>query len=119
VRTRCDRLKRPPWGVLGGGDARPGEVSLTTNGITTALPGKSTLGVSSGDRVHTQWCGGGGYGDPLERDPGLILDDVIAQKISPDRARDVYGVVVDVANRRVDHAATEACRRQRGTPNTS
>jgi N-methylhydantoinase B len=119
VRTRCDRLKRPPWGVLGGGDARPGEVSLTTNGITTALPGKSTLGVSSGDRVHTQWCGGGGYGDPLERDPGLILDDVIAQKISPDRARDVYGVVVDVANRRVDHAATEACRRQRRTPNTS
>jgi N-methylhydantoinase B len=95
VRIRCDRTKRPPWGILGGGDARSGEVSLTTNGATRALPGKSTVRVRSGDRIHTQWCGGGGYGDPLEREPELVLKDVIEQKISRTRARNVYGVIMD------------------------
>jgi len=64
VRTRCDRMKRPPWGVHGDGDALGSEVTLTSDGRSTPLPGKSTLRVRIGDRVHTQWCGGG-YGDPL------------------------------------------------------
>lgn len=114
VRIRCDRIKHPPWGILGGGDARSGEVSLTTsNGATKTLPGKSTLQVRRGDRVHTQWCGGGGYGNPLERQSELVLDDVTAQKISPERARDVYGVAIDVVNRHIDHAATAALRNER------
>lgn len=112
VRVRCDRTKYPPWGILGGGNARPGEVSLTTNGMTRSLLGKSTLRVKRGDRIHTQWCGGGGYGNPLERESERVLDDVTAQKISPDRAREVYGVVIDVANSRIDHVATAALRKE-------
>lgn len=113
VRIRCDRIKHPPWGILGGGNARSGEVSLTTRGVTRPLPGKSTLRVGNGDRVHTQWCGGGGYGNPLEREPELVLDDVVEQKISPYRARNVYGVIIDLVNRCIDHAATAALRNER------
>jgi N-methylhydantoinase B len=110
VRTRCDRMKRPPWGICGGGDAAPPEVTLTSRGRTVALPGKSTLRVDRGDRLHTQWCGGGGFGDPLARDPQRVLDDVIEEKVSRARARAVYGVVIDPEARRVDEAATERCR---------
>jgi N-methylhydantoinase B len=110
VRTRCDRMKRPPWGIRGGGDALGAEVTLTSGDRSTPLPGKSTLSVRSGDRLHTQWCGGGGYGDPLERAPELVLADVIEQKISAERAREVYGVIVDPAARRIDHEATASQR---------
>src|SRR5262245_54909733 len=110
VRTRCDRMKRPPWGIRGGGDARAAEVVFTSDGQSTALAGKSTLRVKRGDRLHTQWCGGGGYGNPLDRAPELVLADVIEQKISIERARDVYGVIIDEAARRVDHEATASRR---------
>lgn len=114
VRIRSDRTKRPPWGVLNGCAAPPGEVVLTTGGTTRALPGKSTLRVHSGDHIHTQWCGGGGYGDPLEREPAHVLADVIEQKLSPCRARNVYGVVIDMADRCVEPVATATLRsRQR------
>lgn len=113
VRTRSDRTKRAPWGVHGGLDAPAGEVTLTSKGRTTALAAKSTVRVGSGDRIHTQWCGGGGFGDPIERDPALVLDDVIAQKITAVRARDVYGVVIDLETRTIDHARTNERRLQR------
>jgi N-methylhydantoinase B/oxoprolinase/acetone carboxylase alpha subunit len=112
VRTRCDRMKRPPWGILGGGDASPPEVILISGDRMVALPGKSTLRVRRGDRLHTQWCGGGGYGDPMEREPELVLADVIEDKISAERACSVYGVVIDETKRCIDHAAT-AQRRSR------
>jgi N-methylhydantoinase B len=114
VRTRCDRIKRSPWGICGGGDARAGEVSLSVGGTTRTLPGKSTIRVNGGDRIHTQWCGGGGYGDPLEREPERVLEDVIEGKISLGRACDVYGVIItedSVAGRfRIDSAATGSRR---------
>jgi N-methylhydantoinase B len=110
VRIRCDRIKHPPWGIMGGGNARSGEVSLTTRGATKPLLGKSTLRVGNGDRVHTQWCGGGGYGDPLEREPDSVLEDVIAEKITLARAHSVYGVVIDPTTRRIDLEATAAWR---------
>jgi N-methylhydantoinase B len=110
VRTRSDRAKRPPWGLFGGGAAAPPSVRLTHNGIESVLPGKSTLTVSPGDRIRTQWCGGGGYGNPLERDPEKVLWDVIEGKVSLSRARAVYGVVIDEPRRTVDTEATNLMR---------
>jgi N-methylhydantoinase B len=110
VRTRCDRVKHPPWGILGGGTAKASEVSLTAGHKTTPLPGKSSVRVSKNDRIHTQWCGGGGYGNPFEREPERVLEDVIEEKISVDRARNVYGVIVDPASRSVDLVATTTYR---------
>jgi N-methylhydantoinase B len=63
------------------------------------------------------WQGGGGYGDPLERDPLLVAQDVRARLVSPLVARDIYGVVI--ADGRVDETATgerrESIRRGRLT----
>ena len=52
--------------------------------------------------------GGGGYGNPLDREPERVLDDLLDEKISPEAARDVYGVVVEDGV--LDLAATEARR---------
>jgi len=110
VRTRCDRMKHPPWGLFGGGAAAPGRVSLRSGADERSLPGKSAVTVNRGDILRTQWCGGGGYGNPLERDSERVLADVIAEKITPARAREIYGVVIDQQRRRVDAVATVALR---------
>src|SRR5690606_8909737 len=60
---------------------------------------------------------GGGYGDPLRRDPRKVLDDLLDGYITPDHAREVYGVVVqEVQNGYrwgLDTAATDALRARR------
>jgi N-methylhydantoinase B len=55
---------------------------------------------------------GGGWGDPLERDAALVLDDFLDEKIDAQHARDAYGVVIDAG--RVDEAATAALRARLG-----
>lgn len=54
--------------------------------------------------------GGAGYGDPLERDPQLVFEDVTNRIISPWSARNVYGVIIDEERQRVDMAETEKLR---------
>ena len=66
---------------------------------------RTPLGPS--DIWYHSWQSGAGYGDPLDRDPTAVLRDVLDLAVSPDVARDVYGVVVDGA---VDERATEARR---------
>lgn len=56
--------------------------------------------------VRLETCGGGGYGPPHERDPELVLRDVREEKLSIERARNVYGVVVDPANGSIDTVRT-------------
>ena len=111
VRTRSDRSKRPPWGLFGGGSAPRPRVALVSDGAERHLPPKSTITVKQGDRLVTQWCGAGGYGDPFERDPEKVLWDVIEEKVTPAHAREAYGVVIDVEGRRVDAGATAKLRR--------
>jgi len=53
---------------------------------------------------------GGGYGDPLERDPQLVLEDVIEGLVSEQAAREIYGVVLDQKNETVDLAETNNVR---------
>lgn len=63
------------------------------------------------DVVAVRGMGGGGYGDPLTRDPAAVALDVADGLISPARARAVYAVVVDPASGALDLAATAALRR--------
>ena len=110
VRVRSDRAKRPPWGIQGGGSAPPARISLEAGGAVQVLPSKSTTVMRRGDRLRTRWCGGGGHGPPLDREPERVLRDVVEEKISPAHAREAYGVVVDESGRAVDRDATEALR---------
>ena len=64
-----------------------------------------------GDVVTMDAAGGGGYGDPLERDPELVESDVREGYVSVEAARDEYGVVIDPETLKVDLAATRELRR--------
>ena len=61
--------------------------------------------------IRVETCGGGGYGPPWERDPELVLGDVLEEKISVERAREVYGVELDASDGSVDVIATNERRR--------
>ena len=58
------------------------------------------------DIFYGRACGGGGYGDPLDRDPELVLNDVLRGLVTNGPARDIYGVVVDPDNEKVDVEGT-------------
>ena len=62
------------------------------------------------DIFYGRLCGGGGYGDPLDRDPESVLSDVLQGLVTSGPARDIYGVVIDLKNNKVD---VEATRKQR------
>jgi N-methylhydantoinase B len=68
------------------------------------------LHVQPGDRVYHKVHGSGGYGDPYERDPESVVTDVAEGKISIERAREVYGVVIYPEQRTLDHERTLALR---------
>jgi N-methylhydantoinase B len=67
--------------------------------------------MEAGERLYHRQAGGGGWGDPLERDPELVARDVGNDKVSLRSAREDYGVVLDPDTFAVDPEAT-ACARQ-------
>ncbi|MBI4523839.1 MAG: hydantoinase B/oxoprolinase family protein [Deltaproteobacteria bacterium] len=103
------RGKLPPWGVYGGRPARIGGISV--NGADVPETAREAR-VKPGDIVRVEMNAGGGYGDPLDRDPELVLGDVLDGYVTIQGARDDYGVVIDPETLRIDYAATENLRRQ-------
>jgi len=68
--------------------------------------------ISAGDIYMAELGGGGGWGDPLERAPAAVLEDVIDEYVSVDAARKYYGVVIDEKTLRLDREGTEKLRAQ-------
>ncbi|MCJ7792332.1 MAG: hydantoinase B/oxoprolinase family protein [Dehalococcoidia bacterium] len=69
--------------------------------------------ITPDEAIVSESCGGGGFGDPLERDPEKVVWDVREGFISVEKARDIYGVVVDTSPEQyvVDYKSTEELRR--------
>lgn len=109
----ADRAKQAPWGLFGGESARTAEYVLNPDGEAQQLGTKVTVQLKPGDVVSYRTCGGGGYGDPLERDPELVVGDVRSGKVSIERARTVYGVEVDPTTWTYDPDDTEQLRASR------
>ncbi len=65
-----------------------------------------------GETFMFESTGGGGWGDPLERDPAAVLDDVLDEYISAEAAERVYGVIIDRTAMAVDPAATTRRREE-------
>ena len=63
-----------------------------------------------GEVISYRTCGGGGFGAPTERDPELVLKDARESKVSVERAREIYRVVVDAESWTVDKAGTAKLR---------
>jgi N-methylhydantoinase B len=116
----CDRERAVVWGINGGLPSMPHGLSLHRAGAAAEeWLGSvfSDVPLGSGDIFTRPTAGGGGYGDPLERDPEKVREDVADDYVSLERARKDYGVVlrvvdVDLAEYEVDAAATEAERTQ-------
>ena len=110
-----ERQRFAPYGVFGGKPGRLARTVINPGPGEEAVHGKQSREFAYGDVISFQQSGAGGYGDPLERDPALVLDDVLDDYVSTDAARDEYGVVIigAGADLRVDERATAALRGNR------
>ncbi len=91
VSSIADRTDYPAPGLLGGQAGATGEVTLSDG---TRLNAKALKDLRNGEVVHVNLPGGGGYGDPLRRDPERVRWDVIEGYITPGEAEKKYGVAI-------------------------
>jgi len=111
LNTQCQRTVMPPWGILGGGNGKPNDAYIVgLDGAQRKAAAVNRHPIKAGERIVMKAGGGGGWGDPLKRDPALVASDVRQGYISAARARDDYKVVVDTDGL-LDTAATDMLRR--------
>ncbi|HEX2317005.1 MAG TPA: hydantoinase B/oxoprolinase family protein [Thermomonospora sp.] len=104
----ADRSLLACWGVNGGRAGRPFRVEIDGRELPGLVDDEP---VRAGQVIRIRTTGGGGWGDPLRRDPLAVARDVRDGKVSPGGARDDYGVVL-TGDGHVDEAATEELRRR-------
>lgn len=111
--VRSDRARHAPYGLAGG---LPGGTSsnvvLHPDGSETTLPAMFSTTIEAGDVYLHRMAGGGGWGDPLERDPKAVAADVRDGKVSVEAAEVLYGVVIGQEGL-IDDGATSAARDER------
>jgi N-methylhydantoinase B len=78
-------------------------------GVMEVLPCEGEASFGPGDALYLHWQAGGGYGDPLLRPADSVREDIMQVRVSPEAARDVYGVVLD-AHGDVDDFSTQYSR---------
>jgi N-methylhydantoinase B len=111
-----DRDREGPWGLFGGQPGRKAYYVLNPDGPSPRqLTSKCVVQLRPGDTVSFQTPGGGGYGDPRERDAQLVLKDIRDGKVSAARARELYGVDVVSRSRTVAGRVATHARRRSGT----
>ncbi|QXJ32028.1 N-methylhydantoinase B [Saccharolobus shibatae] len=99
------RSKFPPWGINGGFNGPPNYAIIYKKGEKPGVIRKvAAIKLEYGDKVTLHSAGGGGWGDPLDRDPELVLQDVKNEYITSEIAQKVYGVVIE--NNKVNYEKT-------------
>lgn len=114
----CDRERAVVWGVEGGLPSMPHGLTITRKGESEPKWLGSVFSdypVYTGDEFARPTAGGGGFGDPLDRDPEQMREDVIDDYVSIERAARDYGVVLrevdaDLCEYEIDVAATDQLR---------
>lgn len=107
----------PPWGIFGGQDGL--NASTTKNrgeAGEESWPAKfvgKTL--AAGEAIEIIVPNSGGYGDPLDRDPHLVLSDVLDEYTTLERAERDYGVIIDPETYALDEVATKKRRSTDGS----
>jgi N-methylhydantoinase B len=108
-------MKYPMAGVEGGRDGSPNRLTVRFDTRPEPIP-NIAAGVphAAGEAFEYVYGGGGGWGDPLDRDPARVLEDVLDEYVSPESARRDYGVVLrgslEALDLEIDAEATAALR---------
>ena len=110
--TVTKKTKTRPWPLAGGGDTDPISMVLFPGTAKEKRVGTYRAQVAAGDQAIYETAGGAGYGPATEREPSLVLEDVLEGYVSVDAARDIYGVAI--VDGRVDAAATMRLRSKVG-----
>ena len=106
-------------GIAGGHNGAPDScvISAGTAREVTVAPSVAGVEMETGDALVYRFGGGGGWGDPLARDPAAVLDDVWDEDVSIPAAREEYGVVitgsVEDMDLALDRDATQQLRKER------
>jgi N-methylhydantoinase B len=109
IAVQAGRFKYPPEGLFKAGAGAKAQFLI--NG-QPGDPSGLTL-CQNGDVIQFHSAGGGGYGDPLARDPEAVEQDVFNGYVSIERAREDYGVAIDPARLKVDKVETQKIRSER------
>jgi N-methylhydantoinase B len=107
VTIRGGRFERPSKGILGGKDSNLAKIFINNNPVKLTRP---RFSLKPGDVLQYIVPGGGGYQNPLDRDPHLVEEDVRNSLVSVERAREDYGVAIDGKSLSVDQEATKKLR---------
>jgi N-methylhydantoinase B len=116
LNVRSDKRKFPPHGLHGGMPGSPSINIINPHGNSRVLPVLMTEvePLVRGDVYRHVMSGGGGYGDPLTREPERVLRDVIEEKVSVAHAAEAYGVVILPGDPpAIDEVATRQSRERR------
>jgi len=112
LQIRSDRRKFLPYGLYGGKPGTPAAGILNPDTDNQAMPSKFLMRAKRNDVFRMVLAGGGGYGDPLERDPERVAEDVREEKLSHEYAQREYGVVLHPQTLAVDQTATTTLRQR-------
>lgn len=89
-----DHGRSGPLGAAGGKDGAVNRVEVTRGGVVMVpehLSKAQDIALKAGDSVRVRTPGGGGYGDPAQRDPALVAEDVRLGRYTAEQARDLFG----------------------------
>ena len=113
--NRLDGAVNPPWGVAGGKSAGKGRAIVNPGraGERVLPPIGDGTPVKRGDVIRIETAGGGGYGHPYDREPERVQSDVLGGFVSPEAAREEYGVALRDGGRAIDRAETARLRADR------
>ena len=100
----------PPWGVDGGLPGPGNKIFLYRGGKVEEIRRISAEVLKKGDLISFHSSGGGGWGDPLERDPERVLQDFKNELITLDIAENIYGVKIDPEKMEIDWETTKQLR---------
>ena len=110
LQVRSDRKVFRPYGLYGGNPGASSSNIMNPGKEARPLDSKLTMTMYAGEVLRHELAGGGGWGDPLERDPESVLRDVRNELVSMNSARDDYGVVIKSDGWGVDYTATQILR---------
>ena len=112
ISCEADRHLEAPVGMFGGQEGRTGNIMKNPGTAKEEnWPAKVTgAKMAAGDLIRITTPSAGGYGNPLERDPEMVLDDYLDDYITLEIARDIYRVAIDPDSEAIDQGETRRLR---------